>query len=107
MVYVVKDVDDFEGQLVKAEDKLVLVDFFATWCGPCKMIAPKLDEFATKYADKLVILKVDVDECEDLATTYQIASMPTFVFIKNTKVVTQFSGANAAKLEELINTHAD
>lgn len=53
-----------------------------------------------------ICLQVDVDECEDLATRYQIASMPTFVFIKNCEVVTQFSGANANKLEELINEHA-
>lgn len=63
------------------------------------MIAPKLEEFQNKYGDKVVVLKVDVDECEDLAAKYNISSMPTFLFIKNKNVVDQFSGANADKLE--------
>lgn len=102
MVYVVKDSTDFNNKLESAGDLLVVVDFFATWCGPCKAIAPKLEEFQNKYADKIVVVKVDVDECEDLAAQYNISSMPTFLFIKNKQVVTQFSGANADKLENHI-----
>ncbi|KFB35491.1 hypothetical protein ZHAS_00002241 [Anopheles sinensis] len=93
---------DFNNKLESAGDLLVVVDFFATWCGPCKAIAPKLEEFQNKYADKIVVVKVDVDECEDLAAQYNISSMPTFLFIKNKQVVTQFSGANADKLENHI-----
>lgn len=107
MVYVVKDAADFDSRLDAAADKLVVVDFFATWCGPCKVIAPKLEEFQNKYADKLVVIKVDVDECEDLAAKYNISSMPTFLFIKNKNVVDQFSGANADKLELYIKKHTE
>ncbi|XP_052869960.1 thioredoxin-2-like [Anopheles cruzii] len=104
MVYLVKDSNDFNNKLESAGDQLVVVDFFATWCGPCKVIAPKLEEFQNKYADKVVILKVDVDECEDLAAQYNISSMPTFLFIKRKQVVQQFSGANAEKLENQIES---
>ncbi|CAO1378447.1 unnamed protein product [Diamesa serratosioi] len=102
MVHAIKDVADFESKLEAAGDLLVLVDFHATWCGPCKFIAPKLEEFSNTYADKLVIVKVDVDECEELAMKYNISSMPTFIFIKNGKQVESFSGANAEKLEKFI-----
>lgn len=97
--------DDFDSKLQDAGDQLVVVDFFATWCGPCKMIAPKLEELAKEFAKALLILKVDVDECEDIATEYNISSMPTFIFIKNKNVVTQFSGANYDKLKQLVVEH--
>uniref|UniRef100_A0A336KZF1 Thioredoxin n=1 Tax=Culicoides sonorensis TaxID=179676 RepID=A0A336KZF1_CULSO len=105
MVYQVKDTADFDEQLTAAGDKLVVVDFFATWCGPCKVIAPKLAEFAETYKDKIVVLKVDVDECEQLTERYNISSMPTFVFIKNKEAVDNFSGANAEKLEKFITQY--
>lgn len=107
MVYIVKDGADFDSKLESAGDKLVVVDFFATWCGPCKVIAPKLEEFQAKYAEKILVVKVDVDECEDLAAKYNISSMPTFLFIKNKNVVDQFSGANAEKLESFIKKHTE
>lgn len=88
----------------RAGRKLVVVDFSATWCGPCKYIAPHLERFAKKYAGKIEVLKVDVDEHEDLAIgRYQVKSMPTFVFLKNGKVVKRFSGANPAKIERTID----
>ena len=62
--------------------KLIVIDFFATWCGPCKMIAPKLEQM-DKDMDNVVFLKVDVDEAEDVAQEYNISAMPTFVFLKN------------------------
>lgn len=94
-----------KAKLEAAGDKLVVIDFFATWCGPCKMIAPKLEAFADNMPDDLVVLKVDVDECEDLAQEYNISSMPTFVFVKNSAKIEQFSGANVASLEALIHKH--
>jgi thioredoxin 1 len=102
MVYLVKDESDFNAQVEAAGDKLVVVDFFATWCGPCKMIAPKLEEFASKYSERIVVIKVDVDECEELAVKFNISSMPTFVFIKNGQKVDSFSGANSDKVEKTI-----
>jgi len=92
--------------LKDAGNKLVIIDFHATWCGPCRQIGPKYEEFANsdKYKD-VVFLKVDVDEAEDIPTEYEISVMPTFVFVKNGKTLEMMSGANAAKLEELIKKH--
>ncbi|GLG96922.1 Thioredoxin [Gryllus bimaculatus] len=101
MVYEVKDLADFNQKLEEAGNNLVIVDFHATWCGPCKMIAPKIEEMSKDYTN-VVFLKVDVDECEDIATQYDISAMPTFVFIKNKQKVEAFSGANADKLKELL-----
>ncbi|XP_055850985.1 thioredoxin-2 [Episyrphus balteatus] len=98
MVYKVQNKSDFDGQLTAAGSKLVVVDFFAPWCGPCKVIAPRLDELAAQYGDKVVVIKVDVDECEDIAMEYNISSMPTFVFIKNGAKLYSFSGANGDNL---------
>ena len=98
----ITSMDDFNTKLKDAGDTLVVVDFFATWCGPCKMIAPKLEEMATEQGQSILVLKVDVDECEEIATEYNISSMPTFIFFKNSKVVTQFSGANFDKLKQIV-----
>ncbi|XP_037929484.1 thioredoxin-2-like isoform X1 [Teleopsis dalmanni] len=102
MVYIVKNKTDFDQQLEDAGDKLVVVDFFAVWCGPCKMISPKLEELAKEHSEKVVVIKVDVDECEEIAMEYNVSSMPTFLFIKNKQVKEQFAGANAEKLASYI-----
>jgi len=78
------------------------VDFSAEWCGPCKFIAPKLKEMAAEFAGKIKVVKVDVDEAEDVAAQCGIRCMPTFQFYKNSKKVTEFSGANAEKLKTTI-----
>ena len=67
-------------------DELTIVDFFATWCGPCKMLAPVLEEIAMDNKD-VRILKVDVDEANDLADEYRISAVPTLIMFKNKKVL--------------------
>jgi len=104
-VHHVKDKADFSAQLESAGGKLVVVDFFATWCGPCKMIAPIMEKLAGELKDQVVFLKVDVDECEDVAADSKVTVMPTFIFFKNKSKVEEFSGANETKLKELINKH--
>uniref|UniRef100_A0A7S2MV31 Thioredoxin domain-containing protein n=1 Tax=Helicotheca tamesis TaxID=374047 RepID=A0A7S2MV31_9STRA len=87
-----------------AEGKAVVIDFSATWCGPCKMIAPiyhKLSE-SPSLKDRAVFLKVDVDENPDTAAKYSVSAMPTFVFIKKGDVVDRLMGANAARLQSMI-----
>ncbi|MDP2923865.1 MAG: thioredoxin [Candidatus Omnitrophota bacterium] len=71
----------------------VLVDFWANWCGPCKMISPIIEELAKEYAGKIKIGKVDVDENPKTATLYGIMSIPTLVFFRNGKIVNQATGA--------------
>ena len=75
------------------DDKPLVVDFFATWCGPCKKLSPTLDEVSEEFGDRVNIVKVDVDESEDLAMTYGIRSVPTVLFFKNGQQVDKFVGA--------------
>jgi len=99
----VDTLEAFLGELKQAGDKLVVVDFFATWCGPCRMIAPKLEKMAETYSD-VIFLKVDVDEAEDIQAEYEIEAMPTFKFFKKEAVVGEVVGANDAKIEEQIKS---
>jgi thioredoxin 1 len=92
----------FDGLLEKAGKKdLVVVDFSAAWCGPCKMIAPAFDELSNEYPDSYFV-KVDVDQVKAIAKRYEVMSMPTFILFKNGKVVDRFSGASIEKLRDTI-----
>ena len=73
-------------------EKTILIDFFATWCGPCRMVSPIVDEIAEEHPEYLVA-KVDVDQNPELAAQYQIMSIPTLVVIKDKKVINQSAGA--------------
>ncbi|GFT18364.1 thioredoxin [Nephila pilipes] len=101
MVHAVTSEDDFKAQLEAAGDKLVVVDFHATWCGPCKMIAPFFQELAEEHPD-VVFLKVDVDDVEDVAGQYNVSSIPKFVFIKNKNQVNEMLGADKENLKNLV-----
>ena len=97
---------DFESEVLKA-DKLVVADFWAEWCGPCKMIAPLLDEVAKEMPDKVKIVKVNVDNEQQLAQQYGIYNIPTLIFFKGGEVVEQIQGTTPKKnLVEKINAHA-
>lgn len=77
----------------------VVIDFFATWCGPCKKIAPAFEQLATVYPS-IVFLKVDVDESGELVDKYSVQAMPTFVFLKDGVVVKRIEGADLRAMEE-------
>ncbi|GAY09660.1 thioredoxin [Pseudonocardia sp. N23] len=98
------DVTDasFEADVINS-DKTVLVDFWATWCGPCKMVAPVLDEIAGEHADKLTVAKLDIDVNSKTAAAYQVMSIPTMILFKDGKPVKTIVGARpkAALLSDL------
>ena len=97
----ITDSEEFKNEI--AGDVPVLVDFWATWCNPCKMQAPILHEFAEEMGDKIKVLKVDVDEVSALCSEYSVASIPTLMVFKNGELVDKTVGLTTkAGLSELI-----
>ncbi|MEM2109567.1 MAG: thioredoxin [Candidatus Odinarchaeota archaeon] len=92
-------------KIVNESELPVLVDFYATWCMPCKMMAPVIEDLARKYAGKIIVGKVDVDKNPKLAVKYQIMSVPTFMVFKKGKSVDRIMGAVGSRLEDIIATH--
>lgn len=99
--------DEWNEQFQKAKDskKLVVVDFTASWCPPCRFIAPIFAEFAKQMTD-VIFLKVDVDELQAVSEEYEVEAMPTFVFIKEGVIVDSVVGASKDKLHSTIVKHA-
>ena len=88
---------------VLEQTKLVLVDFWAEWCGPCKQIAPTLEEIAEKYSENLSVCKVDVDSNRELALQYNVRSIPSLMIFKNGEMVDSLIGAvSLEELEDLV-----
>lgn len=84
-----------------AEGKPMILDFWATWCGPCQMIGPMIEELAEEFDGKIIIGKVNVDENSDLPSQYGIRNIPTILFFKGGEMVSKLVGAqNKAKLQE-------
>lgn len=85
--------ENFEQEVLKSE-KIVLLDFFATWCGPCRMVGPIIDQIAEENAD-IKVGKIDVDQDGDLAAQFQIFSIPTLIVMKNGELVEKAVGARS------------
>lgn len=96
--------DTFEELL--QDSRLVIVDFWATWCGPCRMLSPILDQVEEEMADKISVVKVNVDDADEVAARFRIMSIPTLLFFKNGQIVDKTVGAMPKNvLVEKINSN--
>ena len=99
--------DNFENEVVKCKQP-VMIDFWAEWCGPCKMIAPTIDEISKEYSGKIKVGKVNVDENPGISGKFGIRSIPTLIFFKDGAIVEQMIGVQPkgsikSKIDELIS----
>jgi thioredoxin 1 len=105
MSEIVGTMENFEKEVLRSPMP-VLVDFWATWCGPCRMIAPAVAQMSEKYEGKLSVVKIDVDKNSDLASQYGVASIPTLMIFKNGEIVDQKVGAvSVAVLDAFVSQH--
>lgn len=81
------------AQSLLEQELPVVLDFSATWCGPCRKVSPIMDELAEEFKGRVVVAKADVDECEDLAIDFKVRNVPTVLFIKNGEIVDKQTGA--------------
>lgn len=91
MAEVILNNDNFKAEVLDAKG-LVLVDFWATWCGPCKMLAPTVSEIADEYEGKVKVCKLDADQAMDIAMSYGVASIPTLILFKDGEIVKKSVG---------------
>ena len=95
--------ENYESEVLKSE-KTVLIDFYADWCGPCKMMSPVIDEIAEEMKENVKVGKVNVDENQDLAMEYGVMSIPTIVVLKNGEVQKTFVGVtDKEEIKQAIN----
>ena len=92
------------NRLKNSSNRLVIVDYSATWCGPCKAIAPKYEELSKKYAEA-IFMHVDIDQLDSLSDVKDVRAVPSFKFFRNNKYLGIFKGANAVGLEDAIKKH--
>ena len=102
MVLAIENEAMFRSEVLES-DKPVLVDFFATWCGPCRMVSPVVDEIAEERADTLKVVKVDVDEVTSVAAAYGVMSIPTLMVFRGGEAVnTQVGAMPKARIESML-----
>ncbi|EDV91868.1 thioredoxin-1 [Drosophila grimshawi] len=101
----IRSMNDFHKRLCDADDKIVVLDFYATWCGPCKDIEKLVKSLARQYASKAIVLKINVDKYDELVEKYKVRNMPTFVFLKGNRSMGKVIGADDHKLTHMMAKH--
>jgi len=101
-IKVITTPSQFNEELGLAGNKPVVVDFTATWCGPCQRIAPYFAELSNTYGDSMIFMKVDVDKLSGIAQSYGVTAMPTFQMIVNGSAVEKFAGADTGRLKSFV-----
>lgn len=99
---------NFQSEVLEYRDTPVFVDFAASWCGPCKMIEPVIEELASEYAGKMKFGKLDIDENSETAAKFSVMSIPTLIIFKNGEIVKQMLGAHSKdgfkkEIDQVIN----
>lgn len=92
-------------QLIESEERLIVLDCYAEWCGPCKRLAPFIENLETAYNNSIVVLKADVDECDDIAAKFGVQSLPTILFFKHGRLIDQNIGASQEAISQKINLY--
>lgn len=106
MSEIIKYPTEDEFYEIMKNNSVVFVDFFASWCGPCKMLSPVVEQLADAYQDKAAFIKVDVDQQEHLASQYNVSTIPTVLLIKDGKIVEQSIGFKGYPvLEQMLTKH--
>lgn len=106
MVLHVEDIEQFNELQNANKRHLIVIDFYATWCAPCKRIAPAFEELPNIFPD-VVFVKVDIDVAEDMMKSFKVTSMPTFVFVKSGSEINRMSGTDLGKLTTIIKENCD
>lgn len=97
--------DEFENYIKSTVDKYVLVYFFAIWCGPCKKLSMEFKELAEKYRDKIIVLKINIDDMEELAIEYDVTVMPSFTIVKNGEKLEHFFGSKTDQIDKMADKY--
>ncbi|KAL5962135.1 Thioredoxin [Taenia solium] len=98
---------DAEGlKRVLGDNRLVVINFCAPWCGPCRLLAPKVEQLAKQHQD-VVFVKVDIDECEEVSAEYNVSALPTLIAVRNGHIVGRVVGASEADLQQMVNANRD
>ncbi|KAH8400387.1 hypothetical protein KR215_011294 [Drosophila sulfurigaster] len=98
----IRSINDFNKRIDSADGRVVVLDFYATWCGPCKEIEKTVKSLARQYEGKVIFLKVNVDKYDELVQRYKVRSMPTFVFLKGARRLGSVIGADEHKLVKML-----